>query len=236
LKRKFRLILLAVPVSIFLIGIFPFIFRWAGNETIETVRQQMLLYNKSGRIRSSDETQLAISLWKWVAQNLRNPAPGVTVPDTGWVHILASGTGSCDQQAMILIRLARSYNLDARLIFLYGADSVSRHSVAEIWAGGQWCMFDPFYGVVIIDNSGRPYGIDALINEPWRLTAGKRKTIALHAIQDEAAYRRLFKKDYPYVVFSDNKISNEAVFWMKALQLYSRIPCEFYNRILWPES
>ena len=52
--------------------------------------------------------------------------------------LLASGTGWCNEQARVFIRLCQVSGMQARMIHLFGQN----HTVAEFYADGKWAMVD----------------------------------------------------------------------------------------------
>jgi hypothetical protein len=220
-NRIFPLLAWGLLVLCVLFLSFPFALKFASSETQTKVNDQYFLYRESGKLSLHQDDSLAFSLWKFVANRVENPRPGELVADTGWANVLFRGIGSCDQQAFILISLARSYGLQGRMVFLYGSDSISRHSVAELKVNGRWCMFDPFYGTLLLDETGLPFGAAQLIAHPKNLEPVRRVVLPGHSIPDEQTYLRLFHNNYPSRIFLDNRLNYPASFWYPVLRFYS---------------
>jgi len=96
-----------------------------------------------------------------LTQALPEIMPHPTIPPTGpWVPgnrnlddeaLLACGSGWCNEQARIFIRLCQVCNIPARLIHLFGR----QHTAAEFFADGRWALADVSYFFVVPDSDGR---------------------------------------------------------------------------------
>jgi hypothetical protein len=56
--------------------------------------------------------------------------------------LLKSGSGWCNEQARVFVRLCQVNAMPARLIHLFYADKKTGHCIAEVYADGSWCMAD----------------------------------------------------------------------------------------------
>ena len=65
--------------------------------------------------------------------------------------LLASGSGWCNEQARVFIRLCQVSGIQARMIHLYGQN----HTIAEFHADGQWAQADASNLFVAADKTGR---------------------------------------------------------------------------------
>ena len=65
--------------------------------------------------------------------------------------LLASGSGWCNEQARVFIRLCQVSGMQARMIHLYGQN----HTIAEFHADGHWVQTDASNQFVAADKTGR---------------------------------------------------------------------------------
>lgn len=61
--------------------------------------------------------------------------------------LLASGSGWCNEQARVFIRLCQVSGIPARMVHLFGQN----HTVAEFFAGGRWALADTSNFFVVSD-------------------------------------------------------------------------------------
>lgn len=69
--------------------------------------------------------------------------------------LLASGSGWCNEQARVFIRLCQASGIPARIVQLFYSDCKTGHCIAEFYADGKWCMADASYWIVFPDSEGR---------------------------------------------------------------------------------
>ncbi len=105
------------------------------------------------------------ALNEFVYLNVRSPLEPTVIDDTA-ADVLIRGFGSCDQADFALTRLARELGVNGRLVFLRDEDSVSSHSVAELYLADAWRIFDTFYGWVPRRPDGQPATREDLAADP----------------------------------------------------------------------
>ena len=113
-----------------------------------------------------DPQTAVVRLLDYVHSNLHGVGKPVDIEPQ---EILASGRGWCDQQANVLVQLARSIPADGRLVFLHDANGISPHSVAEVSLDGAWRVVDPLLGVVILNAEGKLATREEIANNPQLL-------------------------------------------------------------------
>ncbi len=111
------------------------------------------------------------------------------------------GQGYCDEQCNTLLSLVNTLKLKGRLIFLYGKDSISHHSVCEIKIDNQYCMFDPFYGIIIRDKYGKIVCVKSIVDRIKLIkSTPKNSEISINE------YKALYSKKYGYKIAKYNQI------------------------------
>ena len=86
------------------------------------------------------EIQL-LNLMHWVGRTLKSVNP--PMPTKNPLDILDSGIGWCEQQVKVFLWCAnRLYGVKTREVALYHTDGVNGHSVAEVFCGDRWLLFD----------------------------------------------------------------------------------------------
>jgi hypothetical protein len=87
----------------------------------------------------------ARSAMLWVAQHVVHPhLTGPLAPDRGFTEeqLIESERGWCNEQARVFIALCEVMQTPARVCFLFHANGVSGHTVAEAYVEGRWVFFD----------------------------------------------------------------------------------------------
>ena len=209
-------------VAFSLLFFLPFTIRFENPHTRSIVLKHVFYYLISGKQSTGQEDSTAIALWKYVALNIRNPQTGERPKELPAMKILQQKWGSCDQQAILLTSMARAHGLDGRLIFLYGEDSISHHSVAEIKTGKSFKMYDPYYGIIFKDSQNRVLSVEELKKnneeiKPMRLD--KKSSF------NPKEYKRLFGRKYPQKIKSDNKIGVKNSVWLSLV----KFSCDIYG-------
>ena len=69
--------------------------------------------------------------------------------------LIASGTGWCNEQSRVFVRLCQAAGVPARLVHYFYSEFPAGHTVAEFHDGGRWCLTDATYGVVFRGPEGR---------------------------------------------------------------------------------
>ncbi len=149
----FSILLLIIIITFYSI---PFLFvRFKKLDFAYTVLYS-IAKKESDEVNSQEEKVL--KLYNYIQKHLKKPSKStsnnIRILGESGKH-LVSGQGYCDEQCNTFLSLLNTLNIKGRLIFLYGNDSISHHSVCEIMIDNHYCMFDPFYGITIRDNAGK---------------------------------------------------------------------------------
>jgi len=56
--------------------------------------------------------------------------------------LLQSGTGFCNEQARVFVRLCQVLGIRARIVYLFYSDNRTGHTIAEFCSDGRWAMAD----------------------------------------------------------------------------------------------
>jgi transglutaminase-like putative cysteine protease len=103
-------------------------------------------------------TERARQAMHWVATKVVHPHHvGPTPPDRALTEegLIESECGYCNEQARVFIGLCEVMEIPARLLFLFHANEVCGHTIAEAYLDGRWVMFDITFDVVVTLPDGR---------------------------------------------------------------------------------
>lgn len=187
----------------------------AGGETVRNYFFRELAYQiivEKTTQKAENDSAKAMLLYHFVRTTVLKPDTNELTADKNPFETLRYGKGSCDQQANLLITLAGICGLKGQLVFLFGNDSVSRHSVCELQIGGDYVMFDTFYGQVLETPDKRIAGIDDIQKNNF---IKPEKSIA-----PPAHYFQLFDKVNPYRVFMNNEIKPHKLLLRKTVAIW----------------
>lgn len=146
-----------------------------------------------------NETEKAVILCKYVGKHVRNHKDGDKIDDVSAYEILEKGYGACDQKALVLLALAEQAGIEGHLVYLYGYDSISHHTVAELKINDSWAMLDPYFQ--------NQYWVSAnTLASVHDVVSHKVQAVDLPLI-DSANYARLFDTLYPYKIVPREKPS-----------------------------
>jgi len=109
--------------------------------------------------------------------------------------LLKTGVGYCNEQARVFVRLCQVSGIPARLVFLFYADRVQGHVVAEFYADGRWAMADSSWCCVFPGPDGQPMSAAECHEQVNRRFVGRayvNRRRALLALPDEALVGRHF--------------------------------------------
>lgn len=202
LKKSILFVFLLLVINIIFYSI-PFLFvRFKKLDFAYTVLHS--LAKKETSTSNSDEEKV-IKLYTYITKNIQKPSKtnnnyNLTLGESG-KHLLA-GQGYCDEQCNTLLSLANTLNFKGRLIFLYGNDSISHHSVCEIKIDQQYCMFDPFYGITIRDHSGKLVNVKAITANANLI----KQLLPKNTRVTMNEYNALFTNNHPYKIAKYNQI------------------------------
>lgn len=110
---------------------------------------------------SSDMEKALALLFNGVRNSIRHPM----VPPFGQnvgadrnlddESLLASGSGWCNEQARVFVRLCQVSGIPARIVQLFYSDKKSGHCISEFYADKRWCMADATWSCVFPDADGK---------------------------------------------------------------------------------
>ena len=147
---------LIISVTIFLFAILlnPFMWVFFGSthfreSVIEQLVYKALVSKITHGIKSDREK--AIKLFDYIDTHVfHKNRMDIAAIDVHFLKHLIRGTGYCDEQALTLMDLARKVSIRARVLYLRGYDSVSHHSVCDLYIDGKFRIFDLNYGYLFI--------------------------------------------------------------------------------------
>lgn len=166
---------------------------------------------------TTDEAK-AISIFNYVANTCRQPQ-GKENPNYATPHeVLQHKVAACDQQVWLLMHLLMVEDINAQMVFLYGYDSISHHTVAAVeLAEGMYAMLDPFYKLYFVNWAGNKATIDDI--------AKGNIQFANTTIPDK--YLDLYEVKYPYKIHSDNTLSTTK----KTLRALLFAECKVFGKL-----
>jgi len=124
--------------------------------------------------------------------------PDRALPDES---LLATGSGFCNEQARIFVRLCQTQGIPARLIFLFYADGATGHTTAEYWNGRKWGMVDVSWYCVFRNPRGEPLSAaechGTAEQREWVAGTYRRRMETFRALTDEEIAGRAFLPETP---------------------------------------
>lgn len=153
---------------------------------------------------ANSEEDKVLQLYTYICKKIKKPNYkqnyDTTILGFNGQH-LYSGLGFCDEQCNTLLALANTIDIQGRLLFLFGNDSISHHSVCEIKIANHYGMFDPLYKIILKNSKGQIASTQEIIDLPRLLD----KIQIPFGISD-SDYRHLFGKKYPFKIVKYNRI------------------------------
>lgn len=193
----------------------PFCLYLFSNANTRSFMQEQLVYKHlvdSLTLPAQSDSAKAMAVYTFVAGHLQQPtgaAPSYQRP----IDVYYGKTASCDQQVWLLMHLLRAADIKAQMVFLYGADCVSHHTVAAVeFSPGRYAMLDTFYKLYFIDGSGRLASVGDIM---------KGNVKAVGVIPPD--YFKLYETKYPFKYHSDNTLNQSRRFVRGLLWVYSSI-------------
>lgn len=158
LKKYYKRILIALCSGIALLYALPFILYGLMPSTRHFMHGEAQFIPLCDSLTQGVKTDSAkaMALFNYVAKTCKQPAAGEN-PKYDFVdEVFEHKTASCDQQVWLLMSLLRVENINAQMVFLYGNDSISRHTVIDVkTTPGNYIMLDPFYNLYFLDGAGK---------------------------------------------------------------------------------
>lgn len=138
----------------------------------------------------------ALNVYNFLANNCQQPTGNQNPKYDNTYDVLTHKTASCDQQVWLLMHLLQLENIKTQMVFLYGYDSISHHSVAAVEiTPGRYGMLDPFNKLYFIDGSGRHASIGDIM---------KGNVKAVGTIPKD--YLKLYETKFDFKYHSDNTL------------------------------
>jgi len=201
--RYLKIFFLFVLLLFSLFYFFPFLKLILGERNIGGITMQVV-YGKSTKNCETDSSK-ALALFNFVTSELLIPDEHHKPKDSSPYEILKYKYAWCDQQSYVLSSLARLANIDGRIIFLYGKDTISRHTVCELKVKGKYRVFCPLFHKVFYTKQMNL----ATINDVQNDNLINRKVFISNQFNfTEKTYYELFNRKIPYKVFNTNKIES----------------------------
>lgn len=145
--KKLKSIVIGAAIVFAAFFICPFLLAAVSKKASEHIYRAISLNLIAHQLqtRNKSEKELALSIYDYVRSTVNHPDVGQKIAEMHPVEVLNLGKGSCDQMAHLMIFIARAGGLNGRMVFLFGSENVSRHTVAELQIDEKWAMFDPYY-------------------------------------------------------------------------------------------
>jgi Transglutaminase-like superfamily len=201
----------------------PFCLYLFSNANTRSFMQEQVVYKHlvdSLTQPAQSDSAKAMAIYTFVESSLKQPtggAPNYQRP----IDVYYGKSASCDQQVWLLMHLLRVVDIKAHMVFLYGADSVSHHTVAAVeLSPGRYAMLDPFYKLYFIDGRGRLATIGDIM---------KGNVKAVGVIPTE--YFKLYETRYPFKYHSDNILNPSRRFVRGLLWAYSSVLGRSYTEV-----
>jgi hypothetical protein len=212
LKKRTKIIISIVAVIVFIYLLPFFAYLLANKNTKQFMFEQVAYKTIADNITKDCSTDSAktMKIYEFVVNRCREPKEGENPKYNNTFDVFTHKTASCDQQVWLMMALLRVENIDARMVFLRGYDSISRHTVAEVNINGHYGMLDPFYHRYLYNNQQQLASVDDIIK-------GNLPKAGMGYVEP-VEYWALFKPTFPYKIHSDNKLDS---------------PHRFIRSILW---
>ena len=213
--KQYRLLIILPCITIILVCLPIYITRFKSDRNFLVGNEILLNLNLSNKSKKESIEKIA----RYVVEHFKTPLKNST-KEKPFHEMISDGYGFCDQQSSVLLALANYAGIRGRLVFLYGEDSISHHSVAEIYID-KWYMVDPFLEVNSDPSFLLPSIQEVILNKKI-LNQLQYDTSSIN--QDE--YYNLFTPKYPYKIIHENQVKyskieqiyqNYLLLWMKVL-------------------
>jgi hypothetical protein len=189
-----RKLFLGFFLIIILMYSLPFFYLVTIKPDARTLNGERLIYYLVTREElktSSSPKKKVMDLLRITKRLIRNPYPAEKVNDVSRLHIIESGYGFCDQQANVFLALCEANGFQGRMIWLFGEDSISHHTVSEVFYDDKYHMFDPFYMKWFHKNNHEIASVNDII-------IGNIDSVEFKRMPKEQ--RQLYGKNYPWKI------------------------------------
>ena len=212
IKRNIQILCITIIVLV-VIFFAPFIMLFGPPRLRNYVHKELVykvIATKLTRGIKSDKEK-ALELFDYVHTHLF-PIKAEVI-DKHPLNDMIRGIAWCDQQANMVITLARKVHIKGRLIFLRGYDKISHHSICSLYIDGKYRVLDPYHGFVFFANGRNIASFEDIQNSDVKIKSeqfdaiqifGKADPATYFTTYEPAAYFRLYEKTYEPVTFRSN--------------------------------
>ena len=117
------------------------------------------------RSGQKDTEKIAIETLNFIYDRSFTP-PQTPVIDKDVYSDFIRGSAWCDQRAWALGTLLGRLGIESRMVMTRNPEEISNHTISELCINGKWRFFDPFWGIVIQNESGELVSYRDICNEP----------------------------------------------------------------------
>jgi tetratricopeptide (TPR) repeat protein len=206
--NRIRLIILILIISLSAVLLNPFTWVLFGSthlreKAIEQLIYTVLVEKLTHELKSDSEK--ARRLFDYVDTHFFNKPPRtISYPiQDRYLQLLIRGTGFCDELAHLLIKLAKNADIRGRLLHLRGYDSVSHHTVCDLYIDGEFRVFDPDFGYIFTSNGNIASFYDIQANKNIK-SEKLDAQIFFNPSIDRSYYLRLYESAHKFKVASTN--------------------------------
>lgn len=208
--------MISVFIAIVLFFCLPYLFLLSSKQTSDFFYRNLRLKEIADSLQRDHHHDLdkAQAIYRFVEKNITQPKPDDEIIDIHPIEVLNLGYGSCDQQAHLMVLLGEQMNINGHIVFLKGYDSISHHSVAELYIDERWMMFDPFYKVNFLEKQMK-LGVADLCLQP--------NLIYHTTLIDSLTYAKLFQTTFPFQIFEPKPLQRKVKIALKLIFLHESI-------------
>ncbi|MCZ7596964.1 MAG: transglutaminase-like domain-containing protein [Gammaproteobacteria bacterium] len=166
-RRAFLLLTAAAALVVVMAAVLPFLLLAGPARLADYAHRELVLRVVAERAAAGATTtsERAMAPADYLHANLYI-FPGIEILEENLsrdpLFYLVRSIGWCDQQAGVLVALARKLGIDGALLDLEPSTDPARHVVALLDIGGVYRVFDPYYGIVFTRADGEPATLDDL--------------------------------------------------------------------------
>lgn len=129
---------------------------------------------------AKSEKEKVIKLFEWTHKNIRKVPEGFPIVDDHILNIIIRGYGTNDQSADVFCMLCEYVGIPAGWVFI-SPESTGHKSptivVSIVKLGGQWKLFDTYFGNYFTNENGEIASLDDLIANPNLVNQAKHRPI-----------------------------------------------------------
>jgi len=198
--RKYRNACLSILVLFLFFYLIPFFVLITGSLSRNYIFREIsyrTLYNKI-TLNDLTDSAKAISIFNFAINTISNQPDNFFPKDLNQLDIIFEAVGSCDQQSNVIITISGIGGIKGNLQFLYCNDSISHHSVCELFINGKYILFDPYYKVYFINKFNNLASFKDIQNNVTQQIICKNKL--------PKDYFKFYSKKIPSKLFITNEI------------------------------